>query len=596
MGLLQQAYQTYCSLESRYMGRYDANYKEPLAPVSHIITAAQLEITLDASGNFVSAAAVDKSEPKIIIPATEESAGRTSAPSAHPLCDQLSYLAGYNEEKHRLYVDQLRDWANSPYGHPKLNAVLSYIQGGTILEDLQKHALIKLNETGVPEKEKLLVRWRILSQDSMATPECWKDRSLFRAFIEYYRTKQPSDTQLCMVSGAPAIPAKQHPKGIISFNGNAKLISANDSSGFTYRGRFSEDWQAATVGYETSQKAHSALRWLTANQGVTLGGRTFLCWNPEGIPLPCPTSALTPANAPIKTKPSDYHEQLQNTVIGLKSQLPATAKAVIAAFDAATTGRLSVTYYNELQASDFLDRLQSWDNHCCWPRGKFGIQSPSLFQIVGCAFGTQRTEKNQTRLVADDKVLSQQIQRLVACRIDCANIPADIVTALKNRASSLSQYDESLRGGLLFTACAVIKYYHDKKREEYRMALEPDKKDVSYQYGRLLAVLEKIERDTYQDDETREPNAMRLQSVFAQRPLSASRIIWEQVKKAYMPRLKNPRRRAFYEQLLQQIITNISSFSETEQKRPLGDTYLLGYYLQRSDLYTSRKENNETEE
>ena len=36
------------------------------------------------------------------------------------------------------------------------------------------------------------------------------------------------------------------------------------------------------------------------------------------------------------------------------------------------------------------------------------------------------------------------------------------------------------------------------------MMLDPKKKDLSYQFGRLLAVLEKAERDTYEDKETRE--------------------------------------------------------------------------------------------
>ena len=41
------------------------------------------------------------------------------------------------------------------------------------------------------------------------------------------------------------------------------------------------------------------------------------------------------------------------------------------------------------------------------------------------------------------------------------------------------------------------------------MALEPGKQDRSYQFGRLLAVMEKVERDTYTDNENREPNAIR---------------------------------------------------------------------------------------
>lgn len=127
------------------------------------------------------------------------------------------------------------------------------------------------------------------------------------------------------------------------------------------------------------------------------------------------------------------------------------------------------------------------------------------------------------------------------------------------------------------------------------MALEPNKRDISYQYGRLLAVLEKIERDTYDDGETREPNAIRMQSVFAQRPLYAAKIIWEQLKKAYYPRLK-PNSRGFYEKLLGEIAVQLSEFPEQALNRALGDTYLLGYYLQRNELFTSKKKQDETEE
>lgn len=106
MGLLQKAVETYDSMAHR-AGIVYAEEKEPLAPVSHIMARAQIEITLDQDGRFVSARAMDKDAPKIIIPVTEESAGRTSAPCAHPLCDQLGYVSPYDEKKHALYTDAL---------------------------------------------------------------------------------------------------------------------------------------------------------------------------------------------------------------------------------------------------------------------------------------------------------------------------------------------------------------------------------------------------------------------------------------------------------------------------------------------------------
>ena len=122
------------------------------------------------------------------------------------------------------------------------------------------------------------------------------------------------------------------------------------------------------------------------------------------------------------------------------------------------------------------------------------------------------------------------------------------------------------------------------------MALEPDKQDRNYQYGRMLAVLEAAERATYDKDEKREPNAIKMMSVFAQRPQYAGRIIWERVKTAYYPKLK-PAYRAYYDKLLQDICDMLSAYS-ADINRPLGDAYLMGYYLQRKALYPTKETEN----
>lgn len=126
------------------------------------------------------------------------------------------------------------------------------------------------------------------------------------------------------------------------------------------------------------------------------------------------------------------------------------------------------------------------------------------------------------------------------------------------------------------------------------MTLEPDRQDYSYQWGRLLAIMEKVERDTYQDNEGREPNAIRMQSVFCKRPLYASRLIMEQLKSGYYPKLR-PNTRNWYEKLIEEIFFNLSTYPELEQDQQLKDTYLLGYYLQKRALYESKKRMEENE-
>ena len=124
------------------------------------------------------------------------------------------------------------------------------------------------------------------------------------------------------------------------------------------------------------------------------------------------------------------------------------------------------------------------------------------------------------------------------------------------------------------------------------MGLEPDRKDRSYQFGRLLAVLEKAERDTYEQEEKREPNAIRMQSVFVQRPGYASKTIMEQVKNAYYPRLTNSQR-TYYEKTIGEIMQILSETGEAEFNKPLKETYIMGYYLQKNLMYTKKTDENE---
>ena len=586
MGLFQKAVETYEHHITYATEKGESSTM--MAPIGHIVTRADLEIVINEEGHFVNASAVDKNEPKIIIPATESSSGRTSAPSAHPLCDQIGYLVPYNEIKYRLYTDQLEDWCRSEYTHPKPEAVLRYVRGGTLITDLQRSKVIKVKADGRPDDEKLLVRWRVLGTDEEA---CWLDRTLFNAFTQYYMSRQTGKKSLCMVTGETTIIASQHPKGVVAMNGNAKLISANDSQNFTYRGRFSDDWQAAEVGYEASQKAHSALRWLVQEQGVIFGERTFLCWNPEGRTIIPPTFPFLKAAEPI-FRPSDYKEELKKKLNGRKAELKLTDGVVIAAFDAATTGRLSVTYYNELQGHDFLERLYDWDESCCWCDPWYGIQSPTLKQIVDCAFGVQRSEKGEAKLETDARIMRQLMQRLIVCRLERTMIGKDIVKALVDRASRPIVYEKNVYRRILFTACAVIrKYRYDMFKEEWKMALEPERKDRSYQFGRLLAVMEKIERDTYAGEDSRETNAIRMQSVFCQRPMYAAGNLEKQLERAYFPRLK-PGSRVWYKNLMGEIMEIISAFPEEDWNKALDDTYLMGYYLQRNALY-ARRDNEE---
>lgn len=585
MGLLQKALETYDAME-RLAGVYEEG-KEPLAPIGHIVTKAQIEVTIDADGQFISAQAADKDR-KIIIPVTEESSGRTSSPAAHPLCEQLGYLLGQDEGKFTLYTQGLERWVQSAHCHPKAAAILKYIRKGALRGDLTAAGMSI-------DKEKDMICWRVVGCGVEVSTAVWEDVSLMQAYTAFYLSQQHGKRQLCMLTGDENIITWQHLKGAFSLNGNAKIISANDSANFTYRGRFAKPEEAASVGYLASQKAHNALKWLISTQGTIQGNRAFVAWNPLGKRIPKPTLPLFSFTDEAPALPTyiNYRDDLRKKLAGYHAELEASDQVVIAAFDAATTGRLAITYYNELLGSDFLERLAHWEESCCWPYSSRSISSPSLASIIDFAFGTPRGTPETVK--ADEAIVAGNMQRLLSCRIDQAAFPLDIMRAIVTRAGNMQVYSDANRRKLLYTACAVIqKYYLDHTKEAFELALEPERKDRSYQWGRLLAVMEKIERDTYDESEKRETNAIRLQSVFVQRPGYAAKIIMDQLKTAYYPRLAVGSR-IYYDRLIGEIMEQLSQFDASSYNKPLTETYLPGYYLQKNAFYT-KKTNEETEE
>ena len=608
MGLFQKAVETYNRMEG-LAGAESEERKAVLAPVGFITTGVKIAITLTENGEFVKAEPItdtfvdgkgklQKREKKIIIPVTEKSAGRTSSAksSPHPLCDKLMFICPEYKESYAAYLSQLEEWCNSEYACSEIKAILEYVKKGIVRADLSSLGGVKDDD---------FVCWRVLSDNCAQPEDVWKNRTVINSYINYCQSQADASAEkaLCYVSGEYAAPARQHLKGVVSFAGNAKLVSANDKANFTYRGRFTDDSEALTMGFISSQKAHNALKWIVSNDGFSFGGRLIVCWNPKGKKMLNPTVSLFPkfSGAGENPTPTNYRDILAKTVLGYKKELDLTDETVTAIFDAATSGRLSVCYYSEMAAYDFLERLRFWDETAAWLHPVFGVTSPALKNIVDAAYGVLRKENETQKTETDEKVLSEAMQRLLLCRLERSPFPADIMRCAVQKCSSLQLYDNDgkskNRNEQLFTTCAIIKKYrYDRFKEEWIMALEPEKKNRSYQFGRLLAVLEKAERDAFDSDEKREPNAMRMQTLFVKRPMYAAKLIIEQLKNAYYPRLK-PGARNRYDKLIGEIMLVISGCPEGEAGKPLGEEYLMGYYLQKNALYTKKNnDNNESEE
>ena len=202
----------------------------------------------------------------------------------------------------------------------------------------------------------------------------------------------------------------------------------------------------------------------------------------------------------------------------------------------------------------------------------------------------------------NEKVYREQFQRVLKCVSEQAVIPYDMMMNLVNHASRPQSYKNNRSNAyrkLLFITCALVRKYHNDKLkgEEWTLKLDPNKKDRSYQFGRLLAVMEKVETDTYNVEEQRESNAIRLQSAYCDRPWHYTEVIHQKLA-PYFSKQK-PKARHFFRRLIGEIMEELSTYPEKELDKKLSETYLLGYYLQRNELYKKndkKVEENESEE
>ncbi|MDD4254286.1 MAG: type I-C CRISPR-associated protein Cas8c/Csd1 [Methanofollis sp.] len=612
------------------VGVLKADTEKSLLPIGHTTQYAQIEIVLDADGRFRSARALDKDDAVTIIPCTEDSANRTSGPGPHPLFDKLQYVAGDHaayvpgkEGGFDEYKKNLQQWCDSPYSHPMIRAVLSYVLKRTMIADLVSEKVLYLSEsggilekwTGTDEEKPLLFRQTVHPADafvrfcveipSMPDSRVWMNEEVRERFIAYYmHTFQNIGT--CCVTGKTDVPVSRKSAGKIRNAGDrAKIISSNDDTGFTFRGRFVSPDQAVTLSYEASQKSVNALKWLIAKQGYRNGDQVIVAWGTRDEPLPpiCGDSVdlwsdqMSVPDAIPDTR-EEFASRLNKAVAGYSAELNDSSNMAVMGLDSTNglQGRLSLTFYRELTGSEFLKRILRWHTTCTWYplfrscRDNEGKDrwirfrgAPSPADIAVATYGSRLNEK----------LKKATVERLLPCIVDGKPLPWDLVEASSMQASRPFAMEKWEFNQALGVACALIrKYYNDKMNErtsleEYRevwsVELNLTETDRSYLFGRLLAYARKIEEYSLYlgGADARQTNAERFMLQFRKHPDKTWDLVYQKLL-PYMSRFRTKGPEFFgnrCEAGMNSVMDALQS-SGGFTGESLGPTYLLGYQSQ----------------
>lgn len=611
----------------------------PLVPISHTTQKVNIEVALTGRGDFVRARVLRPDEMNTIIPCTEKSSARTSGLAPHPLFDKLQYIAGdyvqYGGEKKKFgyeeYMKRLQDWCSSPYAHPYVQAVYTYLQKKCLIHDLSEYKILPLNQDG-----SLMKNWKGGKENAPAIFQNMdKDKTAFDSFVRFsvnevrlcddpdvwksfqdYMEEELQKEDYCYAEGKKTKISELSPYKVRNAGDRAKLISSNDTTNFTFRGRFLTAGEAMAIGYEATQKAHSALRWLISRQGTPYGEEIILTWGMGNEPLPSSQSdtldmvkqgwdefGFDRNDAAAVTKTEESFAKAFNKVIqGYKERIPANASISVIALDAAVPGRLAIRYYRELQGSRFLERIEDWHRKFRWkleyrkaelkpgekPEQVSFIGAPAPLAIIEAAYGEK----------ADAKLKKQAIERILPCIIDGKNIPVDIMKSAVYRATASVSLEFWEANKVRSIACALVCGYYARKGESITMGLDKNCSDRSYVFGRILACAEQVERHGQRlsgaDANMRVTNAERLMAVFTKRPKHTTDLLHTKLR-PYLDRIhtkSNYGSRAYLTML--SLLDRLGPEAFTDE--PLSEKYLLGYASQKLAFMEKNKEYKEQQD
>lgn len=583
---------------------------ENILPLFCSTINAPVELTLSESGEFLGAVIIKKADSVTLIPVTESSAARGSGIAPMPFVDKFAYIAGDfgkytgedNQNKFQAYMEQLKNWKDSKFAHYALEPVYTYLSKGCLIYDLVKNGVLHVGDNGLLDKttfdqiaqKDLFVRFIIDYKDPSKEKNTWQDASLRTKFQEYILDKIDKEPkQLCYATGEKVKATYTHPAKIRHASDGAKLISANDDSGFTYRGRFRDKKDAISVGYLFSQKMHNSLKWLIASQNCRLNTLNIVAWASELQEIPLITSPsfrIDKECEPFKTL-EDYEEWLKNRMDEYRKNMSPETRVMILAIDSCSTGRVPVTYYDEMPASEYLDHVYTWFKNSAWlgyhaNEKCMTIKAYSPYDYVRAAYGIEQKYGLGYETQSLYPVAGSEILKLMPSITRGREVPDSLIDKLYQNVANPDFYERDFSNYVMRnTLCSVLRL---KKKGEVSMGYNPQETNRSYLYGCLLAFADKAELDTYPPKDRNKivTNARRYWTAFTRTPYQTWQLIEERLR-VYLN--KHPYR-TLAEKHLNEIMSKFNPADFTDNSR-LDAVYLLGYHHYTEYLYNWAKEN-----
>ena len=599
MGYITDMYQAYDTFRDRI---------NESCPPFHDKILMNLEITITPEGKFVRAdklydhdvyqrritknpeAAKDGSilpAETNVAPVTSESCARQGvSPAPHALCDKLKYFdpAG----KHRVrYMEQLGEWVSSDYSHPIAEAVYKYVGGGTVMSDLKKY---KDSKT-FSYTDNDMVRWRVEGLKG-EDPECWKNKNLRQKYIDYQESlsKGKEASGFCHITGKRTYVCEKYPRSAIyRKHKNLSAMEFGNNAGEYFE-----------VGQDVIDKFQASSRFLRTYYGSAIGDSTVITWCTNGEDLVGAEKPLFFSSEREFKLPFEYRKALKNYCDMELDKMEEDTDVITAIFHVIDPdkGRICVPLYDKQAARTYFDNLRKWDGSLCWADSQGNIRTLAIPYILKCAHSIVNGEEEKISK-SGFKLVSRDLHALIDARIHGLPFPRPVADKIISRAMRFETIGQAdVRRRIINAACAVYrKTVFDASGEEVSMMFNPDSKDRNYLFGRLLAILERIERiadinkKSSSDSKGPEPMVIKKHLQYIFRPMDTVNEVILNLDRNVFTKLSQ-KNRAYFRNLISDVLAALNECGE-DLNKPLDPSHLVGYSLQKTDM--SRKKTDEDE-
>jgi len=480
---------------------------------------------------------------------------RTSGVRPWLLSDNPAYVLGRQGNKsncqrvnecHAAYVELLRECATATQ-EATVSAVLRWLEAGGA-EQLR-------NSDQIADDDELIIEVDgTYPTDLPAVQEFW------------HRHSEHPNEAVCLITGKFGPVVERMPFSVKGVPGGqpsgTTLIGVNFDAAESYGLKAALN---SPISPEAAEKVHNALNWLLRDRRHHLraANTIFLYWTRE--PTSFDLTALLEA-----PDPADVERLLKAPATGAKPAQFQERDFYMLGLGA-NSGRACLRTYHEESLANVQQNVARWfralaivghDGSPARPRG-IGALAKSLFQ-------------------SDDKVSPGVPADLFRCAITGAPLPRYLLTlAIQRNRAEQGPYETKKGARFLSEArISLTKALVCHKEEPSMKALYREHPDPAYHCGRLLAVLERIQRTALGKINT--TVADRYYGAASASPASVLGTLVADAQ-AHLSKLRKENREYFLERELEEILTAIGpEFPRTLNLTRQG-LFALGFYHQRAN-------------